>query len=327
MTPTSLLPPKTDLHILFAHPAYQLQPLFDSYGSGIRTTQVTTREDLVDALPGADVLVVSGLWRNDLLPLTSRLKYLQSISSGTNHYDLEAIRDHGILLASGQGVNRNAVSEHAFGLLLSLTRRLALARDHQAQRLWPGQPMGAAQREQELPGKTMVVVGTGAIGDRIVRLAKAFDMKVIGVRRDPARGRGAADEVHGFRDLKSLIPAADVLVLSCPLTAETRNIVDAEALALMKPEAYLINVARGGCVDEPALIAALEAGRIAGAGLDVTATEPLPGDSRLWSLPNVVLTAHRAGETQRYEANVLDILSRNLDLLWAGNADLVNRIV
>lgn len=327
MTMTPLLPPKTDLHILFAHAAYQLKPLFDSFGSGIRTTQVTNPDDLAAALPEADVLVISGLWRNDLLPQAKRLKYIQSISSGTNHYDLEAIRDHGVLLASGQGVNKNAVSEHAFGLLLSLTRRLALARDNQAQAIWPGQQTDEGQREQELPGKTMLVVGTGAIGDRIAKLAKAFDMKVIGLRRDPARGRGAADEIHSFRALKSLIPAADVLVLSCPLTEETRNILDAETLALMKPDAYLINVARGACVDEPALIAALEAGRIAGAGLDVTATEPLPADSRLWTLPNVVLTAHKAGETQRYEANVLDILTRNLDLLLAGNADLVNRTV
>lgn len=326
-TMTPLLPAKDRLHILFAHGAYDIKPIFDARGAGITTTQVSTYADLEAALPAADVLVVSGLWKNDLLPKAAKLKYIQSVSSGTNQYDTAAFAARGIRLASGQGVNKNAVSEHAIGLLLSLTRRLATARDNQALAHWRKEQTDPMAREDELPGKTMVIVGTGGIGDRIARLAKAFDMKVIGIRRDPAKGRGAADEVHSFRDLKAVLPAADVVVLSCPLTEETAGLMDAEAIALLKPTAYLINVARGGCVDEPALIAALQAGRFAGAGLDVTAVEPLPAESPLWSMPNVVLTPHAAGETRRYELNVLAILEANLERLWAGDAALVNAIV
>lgn len=323
----TLLPAKDKLRLCFAHGAYDMKPIFDDFGTGIETLQVSTHADLRDCLPDVDVLVVSGLWKNDLLPYTGRLKYLQSVSSGTNQYDLAAFREKGIFLASGQGVNKNAVSEHAIGLMLSLTRRLALARDNQAQGWWRPEQTNPAEREDELPGKTMLIVGLGGIGDRIARLAKAFDMKVIGVRRDPARGAGAADEVHSFHDVKALLPRADVIVLSCPLTDETRNLIDAEAIALLKPTAYLVNVARGGCVEEEALIAALKAGRFAGAGLDVTAVEPLAATSPLWTMPNVVLTPHAAGETRRYERNVLDILTRNLDRLWAGDDALVNRIV
>lgn len=323
----TLLPSKDKLRLCFAHGAYDMKPIFDAFDTGVETIQVSTHDALKDCLPEVDVLVVSGLWKNDLLPFAGRLKYLQSVSSGTNQYDLGAFREKGIYLASGQGVNKNAVSEHAIGLMLSLTRRLALARDNQNRGIWRAEQTNPADREDELPGKTMLIVGIGGIGDRIARLAKAFDMKVIGVRRDPARGAGSADEVHGFGAVKALLPTADVVVLSCPLTDETRHLIDTEALSLLQPTAILINVARGGCVDEDALIAALGAGRFAGAGLDVTAIEPLPAASPLWSMPNVVLTPHAAGETRRYETNVLDILTRNLDRLWSGNDALVNRIV
>lgn len=321
-----LLPPREGVRVLFAHSAYDMKPIFDAVEPGLDTRQVATYDDLVKALPEADVLIASGLWKNDLLEHAPRLKYLQSVSSGTNQYDLDGFRQRGILLASGQGVNMNAVSDHAMALILSLTRRMAVARDNQAARIWRTEQTDAALREDEIDGKTMLIVGTGHIGNRIVRLAKAFGMTVIAVRRDPSKGKGDADEIHPTADLHRLIPRADFLVLSCPLTDETRGIVDAAAISAMKPSAYFINVARGPCVDEPALIAALEQGRIAGAGLDVTTVEPLPQDSPLWAMPNVVLTPHAAGETRRYEANVIDILRRNLGLMWSGDAALVNRV-
>ena len=136
-----------------------------------------------------------------------------------------------------------------------------------------------------------------------------------------------ADEVHGFRALAQLAPRADFLVLACPLTDETRNLVDAGVLAAMKPTARVINVARGRVVDEPALIAALREGRIGGAALDVTADEPLPQDSPLWDMPQVLITPHTAGETHSYEDNVLDMMMENIERLWRGEAGLFNQIV
>jgi len=184
-----------------------------------------------------------------------------------------------------------------------------------------------AQREHELGGKTLLVIGLGAIGSRLARLAKAFDMRVIGVKRDPATGGDAADEVHGLGELKALLPQADFVLLTCPLTRETEKLIDAGALSCMKPSAFLVNVARGGCVDEGALIDGLKAGKIAGAALDVTATEPLPPASPLWDFGNVLVTPHTAGETQKYEDNVLDILVENLGRLARGETRLVNEIV
>ena len=120
---------------------------------------------------------------------------------------------------------------------------------------------------------------------------------------------------------------ADVVTLHCPLTDETRNIVDNAALAAMKPSSYLINVARGGCVDEAALIAALQGGAIAGAGIDVTVEEPLAEGSPLWDLENAMVTPHTGGETRKYEDNVIDILMENLDRLFRGETDLHNQVV
>ena len=211
-------------------------------------------------------------------------------------------------------------------LILALARRLPEARDNQAKQVWRGMIGDLTQREDELGGKTLVIIGLGRIGNRLAELAKAFDMHVLATRRDPALG-GDAHEVHGMSSLKSLLPQADFVALTCPLTPETERLINAETLALLKPSAALVNVARGRVVDEPALIAALQAGRLTAAALDTTVEEPLGQASPLWHMPNVFVTPHTGGETRRYEDNVLDILIENLDRLWRGETQLSNQIV
>jgi phosphoglycerate dehydrogenase-like enzyme len=161
----------------------------------------------------------------------------------------------------------------------------------------------------------------------LATLAKAFDMRVIGIRRDPSKGTGAADKVVGEDDLLGVLPQADFVALTCPLTRETENLIDAKALASMKPSAYLVNVARGKVVNEPALVEALDQQRIAGAALDCVWEEPLPATSPLWSIRNVLITPHTAGETRRYEDHVIDLLLENLERLWRGEAMLKNPFV
>jgi phosphoglycerate dehydrogenase-like enzyme len=322
-----MLPPRDRLTICFAHVAYRFAERFALRGTGIVHVEARSRAELDAAIAGADVLVCSGLWRNDLPAIAPRLRLVQSCSAGTDQYDRDVLRQAGIRLASGQGCNANAVSEHAIAQILALLRRLPEARDNQAKRHWRGMMGDFARREDEAGGKTAIVVGTGRIGGRIARLCKALGMRVIGVRRDPTQGVDGADEVHGFRDLPRLAPRADFLVLACPLTDETRNLVDAAVLAAMKPTARIVNVARGRVVDEPALVAALREGRIGGAALDVTADEPLPQDSPLWDMPQVLITPHTAGETHSYEDNVLDMMMENIERLWRGETGLFNQIV
>ena len=313
--------------ICFAHVAYRLQDRFLIRQAGIDSFEVRTREELERRIGEADVLVVSGLWRNELLEAAGRLRFIQSIGAGTDQFDREKLRARGVRLASARGVNARAVSEHAMALILALVRKLPEARDNQAKQAWRGMISEIARREDELGGKTVLIIGLGAIGSRLARLAKAFDLRVIGVKRDPSTGGEAADAVHAFTQMKSLLPQADFVVLTCPLTKETEKLIDADALSKMKRSAYLVNVARGGCVDEAALIEALKEGKIAGAALDVTAAEPLPPGSPLWGFGNVLITPHTAGETQKYEDNVLDILVDNLGRLGRGEARLRNEIV
>jgi phosphoglycerate dehydrogenase-like enzyme len=312
--------------ILFAHAAYQMKKRFDTRGTGLNSIQVASRDELLARAGEADVIVVSGLWSNAVLEKAPRLRLVQSISAGVDQYDQDAFRHAGVRLASAQGVNANAVSDHAMALILSLTRLIPQARDNQAKHHWRGMIGNIPEREDELPGKTMLVVGLGRIGGRLARLGKAFGMRVIGLRRDPAAG-GDADSVRPMSDLRAALPEADFVVLTCPLTPETTGLIDAEALSLMKQTARLVNVARGRVVDEAALTEALRRGTIGGAALDTVVEEPLPASSPLWDLPNVFITPHTAGETQAYEDNVLDILLENLDRLRRGEGKLRNEVV
>ncbi|CAH1659878.1 D-2-hydroxyacid dehydrogenase [Hyphomicrobiales bacterium] len=322
----AFLPPEGDLTIGFAHAAYQLRDEFLTRGRAASSFEVRSLEELRERAPEADVLVASGLWRNDLLPHLPKLRFIQSISAGTDQFDKAAIDAAGIRLASAQGGNERAVAEHAMSLILGLTRQIHFARDNQAKPYWRPMIGDRARREDELGGKTLVVVGLGRIGLRLAKLASAFDMRVIGVRRSAEPQPHVAAVMHPDK-LVEAVAEADFVALTCPLTPETEGLIDARILAAMKPSAFLINVARGRVVDEAALIAALTAHSIAGAGLDCVAEEPLPAASPLWRLPQVIVTPHSAGETRAYETNVIDILLDNLDRLGRGEAGLRNQIV
>lgn len=327
MSQVSVIPAKDKINILFAHAAYGMGDSFSTRKTGLRLREVRNAEDLKAAVPDADVLVVSGLWRNDLLDIAPRLRFVQSIGAGTDQYSRDAFKAKGVRLASAQGVNERAVSEHAMALILSMARQLHLARDNQTRRNWRGMIADLSKREEELGSKTLVIIGLGRIGSRLAHLARAFGMKVIGVKRDTALGGAAADEVIAQSHLRDVLPRADFVALTCPLTPETQGLIGAEALSAMKPSAVLINVARGRVVDEPALTAALTGGRIGGAALDCFWEEPLAATSPLWGMPNVVITPHTAGETRLYESNVVDILLENLDRLWQGQTVLRNQVV
>ena len=217
-----MLPSKDQLTICFAHVAYRLRERFPTLATGSESFEVRDGAALKQRIGEADVLVISGLWRNDLLPRAKRLRFIQSIGAGTDQFSRESLRQHGVRLASARSVNARAVSEHVMALMLALARRLPEARDNQAKRVWRGMVGDLTQREDELGGKTLLIVGLGQIGGRLAQLAKAFDMRVIGIRRDPRVGAGHADEVHAMSDLNALLPQADFIALTCPLTAETR---------------------------------------------------------------------------------------------------------
>jgi D-2-hydroxyacid dehydrogenase (NADP+) len=320
-------PDRSNLTVCFAHVAYRLGERFAARKAGLRHVEVRTREDLDARIVDADVLVVSGLWRNELIARAPKLRFIQSIGAGVDQFDRDALHARGVRLASAQGVNERAVAEHAMALILALMRHIPAARDNQRRRHWRGMISDLGAREDELGGKTLLIVGLGRIGSRLAALARAFGLRVVATKRDPSSGAGAADLVVADGRLGEVLPQADIVALTCPLTPQTEELIGAAAFAAMKPSAYLINVARGRVVDEPALVAALQAGRIAGAALDCTVQEPLPDVSPLWALDNVLITPHTAGETRRYEDNVLDVLLENLERLGRGETELKNQVV
>jgi len=322
-----VFPTRGELTIQFAHVAYQLAAQFAKRESGIKHFQTWSIEETADRIGEADILVTSGFWTNELLGNAKNLKLIQVCAAGYEQFDLNALEAKGIKLANGRGVNVNAVSEHALALILAFTRQLHSARDRQHRRDWRGMISDIPKREDELGGKTLLIYGLGAIGSRLANLGKVFDMHVIGVKRDTSLNDGTVHELHPPERLLELLPHADFVVLTCPLTPQTHNIINAEALRAMSPNGYLINVSRGGCVDEPALISALQAGELAGAGIDTTVDEPLGQASELWELDNVILTPHTAGETQAYEDNIVELLMTNMERLWRGEDSLVNQLL
>jgi phosphoglycerate dehydrogenase-like enzyme len=225
-----------------------------------------------------------------------KLKLVQLLSAGYDRCDIEAARRAGVPICNNGGANSTAVSEHALLLMLAVSRRLVWQHANVSAGRWRGNNVDDVKL-YELKAKTLGIVGLGTIGKKTAKLAKAFGVDV--QYYDVARlTEGQADELGvRFALLEELLRTSDIVSLHVPLSKATRHMIGAQQLKLMKPSAYLINTCRGPVVDEKALIEALGNGTIAGAGLDVFDQEPPPPNNPLFSLPNVVLTAHLAGPT------------------------------
>lgn len=242
-----------------------------------------------------------------------RLRWVQSANAGADANLFPAMRASDVILCNGGGLHTTCIPEHVIGQMLVLARNFHESLRLQAQHEWNRFGVilhGAGVRE--LRGSNLALLGAGPIGAHLVPLALAFGMNVRVLRRDPARAVDGAEAVVGPDGLHALLGWADFVVLAMPLTEDTRGLIDAAALAAMKPSAFLINVARGEVVDDEALIAALRARRIAGAALDVFDPEPLPADHAFWGLPNLVLTPHISGYTPRYFELAMALFEDNL---------------
>jgi len=257
---------------------------------------------------GAEVLVTY-TWRDDFLP--SSLKWIAGTGAGTEQYPLDLLAAHGVTLTTAAGVHSVTVAEHAFALLLSLTRRVGEAVRHMETARW--EPLLG----DELSGKKMAIIGLGRIGEQIARRAQAFEMEVIGLKRNPASYSGCLAEVRGSDSFHELCAWADIVVLSGPALDDGSALVGARELELLG-DGWLINVGRGTLVDGDALVAAITDGKLRGAGLDVTNPEPLPPDSALWRSPKVIITAHDAGASPYYGMRWGRIFSTNLSAFHGG---------
>lgn len=250
------------------------------------------------------------------------LKWVHFASAGiSQHAFLAALIARHVKLTTSAGANAETVAHTAICGLLMLARGFPRWLDAQRRHAW--EPMRGAQLPCDLDGQTVLVIGVGGIGGTLGRFCGAMGMRVIGVRRPPAGPAEGFDEMHTLSALRDLLPRADWVVLACPHTPETHHLLNAAALAALPRGAHLVNVARGPVVDEPALIEALAGGRLAGAYLDVFEKEPLPPDSPLWTMQNVLVSPHSASVSAGNERRSAEIFVDNL-ARWARGEALQN---
>ena len=253
----------------------------------------------------------------DTMKAAANLKWAHFVSTGIDqHPFLPALHERKVRLTTSAGTNGEPVGQTAVCGLLMLSR--GFPRWIAAQREHKWDPARGKEVPRDLRGQTVVVVGLGTIGATVARFCQALEMKVIGLRRSPKRDGDPVDEMHTLDKLSTLLPQCDWLVLACPYTKETHQLVNAKTLALMPKHAYLINVARGAVCDEKALIAALQSKQIAGAYLDVFEKEPLPADSPLWDIPNVIVSPHNASASAGNDDRAARVFTENLKLYAAG---------
>jgi phosphoglycerate dehydrogenase-like enzyme len=238
------------------------------------------------------------------------LSWLQTFSAGTDHAVFNALRDRGVAVTNGSGASAPSIAQTVILYLLALSRDLPHVTRSQSKRRWDPTP------SHDLHGTRLGIVGLGAIGTEVARLALAFGVEVIGLRRTVRGDEPCATWPNERFD--ELLDWADAIAVTAPLTNETRGLFDARAFARMRPGAWFMNVGRGEIVDETALVDALTSGHLGGAGLDVFVTEPLPTDSPLWTLPNVIVTPHSSGDTDRTKRRGIEIFLDNLRSYTAG---------
>ena len=243
-----------------------------------------------------DAEVAMGILDRDTFKTARNLRWLHSTAAGADMLMYPEMVASDVALTGEKGLVGEHLADHAFGLLLTLTRQLKRA-TLEAPKSWPSRP-SMRKVMIELSGRTMGIVGLGGTGRSVARRARAFGMDVIAVDSENVPPSPDVSELWGMDRFHDLLAASDVVTICCPLTPETRALFNDAAFAAMKPDSYLVNVTRGPIVDGDAIVRALRGGPLAGAGLDVTPIEPLPENHELWTLPNVMITPHTAGASQ-----------------------------
>lgn len=281
-------------------------------------------KELLEFVKDADILFAQ-FFSRELFLAAKKLKWIQTLSAGVERFLLpEVVKSH-VIITNASGVHSIPISEHVIGLMLCLSRKLHLFIRRQFGKKWEGFGIGSLiEQIEELSGKTVGIVGVGRIGSEIARKAKAFGMRVIATRRNLSKPKPEhVDDIIAINNLKTLLVESDFVVIAVPLTKETEGMIGEDELKSMKKTSYLINISRGKIVQEKKLIQALKEGWIAGAGLDTFEKEPLPQDSELWEMKNVIITPHVAGATPHYLERATNIFCENLKRFMR-NEPLIN---
>ena len=290
----------------------------------LRVIQAVEREEQQQALNRAEIVV--GLAREfeiDLLAEAEGVEWIQTLTAGVdeiiNSSGAEKLEERGVKITSMSGIHGDFIAEHTFGFLIGFSRRFHEYRDQQRENTWERLEM------DRLSGRKLLIIGLGAIGLEIARVARVFGMNVIGVKRDVSEEIEEVDELYSPEKIERAAVECDYAVSVLPYTPETEKMLAEEFFSALPEEAYFINVGRGEVVDEKALLQALDEEKLAGAGLDVFAQEPLPEDSPFYERNNVIMTPHVAGIFPGYYERALKIFQENLDRYRRGEK-LKNRV-
>jgi phosphoglycerate dehydrogenase-like enzyme len=286
-------------------PGYAEPPTDESEVAG-------ARETLEPILRETEVLLSNPIVPDNVLARAPGLKWVQLTSAGADRLiDSPLVRQ--ITVTTASGIHAIPISEYVIGAMIAFAKGFPRSFRSQVDHKWQ------AFLPVELAGATVAVLGLGAIGGRVAQLAKALEMRVLAMRRSAQRrmtgaecGQPFVDEMFPPAELHAVLAESDYVVLSVPLTPESRHMIGEAELAVMKPNAVIVNIARGAVIDQEALIRALKAHRIGGAALDVTDPEPLPAESELWDLENVMITPHISGGTPHYMDRAIDLFCDNL---------------
>lgn len=272
-----------------------------------------TREEAVALVPEADALY--GNIRPEVIRAGRRLRWVQSGSAGVEGILFPELVESSLVLTNARGLYAPEMADHTLAFMLSLARSLPMLYRRQREEKWvPPRSVPSF----ELSGQMLLIIGFGSTGQEIAKRAAGFGMRILATRRHPGAPPAGVESIHPPEALRQLLPEADHVALCVALTAETRHLFGAAEFRLMKPTAYLVNVARGAIIDTDALVAALQNNEIAGAGLDVTDPEPLPAGHPLWQMENVILTPHSSGQSQYASRRLLDLVRENLRRFAAG---------
>jgi len=311
-----------DLLISFDLPDAYIQKIRNS-SHDIRIWQSQDKKRLLNLIADVDILF-AGAFSLEMFLAARRLKWIQTDGAGVNKFLFPEVIRSDVIITSAGGVHHIPVSEHVIGLMLSLSRKSHFLIRNQMERTWERNDADLMNQIDELSGKTVGIVGLGRIGKEIARKAKCFEMEVIATRRSSAsRKPSYVDKLVRAENLANLLAESDFVVLSLPLTNETKGMLGEVQLKSMKRTAYLINVSRGKIVQERKLIQALKEGWIAGAGLDTFENEPLSRNSELWDMKNVLITPHVAGLSRYYFERLTNIFCKNL-IRFTNSKPLIN---
>jgi len=291
----------------------------------MRVLHLPNYDRLAAELPDTDIFVGYSL-RAEQLKDAKKLKWIHSTAAGVAQLMYPELRDSGITVTNPSGIFSVPMAEHTIGLLLALARNFPDSVRGQDRAKWAQQEIwDKPQRLTELNGKVLLIVGYGSIGREVAKRGKVFDMRVWGVTRSGTGEPAHVEKIFAAAQLHDALPDADYVLICAPETAKTKRMIGAPEIARMKPGARLINVGRGSLLDEAALVAALESGALGGAALDVAQTEPLPPESPLWKAPNLFITPHTSGVSDRLwdrqSAILIDLLER-----WFEGKDLFNQV-